>query len=107
MPPMSRPLMTAWATVSSIASDRSGFQQRRALVFLREDARQIAVLPLHPDRMAVDILAVGSEFHLAARTHRGVTRGNVEGGDGIADLLRIGGSGALQRIGDHKSLRHQ
>src|SRR5580704_12169292 len=105
MPPMSRPLMTAWAIVSNMAFDRSGFQQRRALVFVRIDAREIAVLPLHPDRMAVDVLAVGSELHLAARTHRGIARGYVERCDGIAHLLRIGGGRPLQRVGDHEGLR--
>src|SRR5271155_1945531 len=105
MPPMSRPLMTAWTTVSSIGSDRrSGFQQRRAGVFLGEDAGEVAVLPLHADRAAVDVLAVGTEFHLAAGRHRGITRGDVERRQGVAYLLRIGRRRTLQRVGQHKGL---
>src|SRR6202035_6030636 len=108
MPPMSRPLMTAWATVSHIWLDRrSGFQERLARVFLREHAGEIAVLPLHADRAAVDVLAVGSEFYLSARRHRRIARRNVERGQSVAHLLRIGGGGAFQRIGQHEGLRDQ
>src|SRR5580698_9810298 len=103
MPPMSRPLMTAWATVSHIWLDRcSGLQERLAGVFLGEHAGEVAVLPLHADRAAVDVLAVGSEFYFSARRHRGIARGDVERGQGGADLLRIGGGGAFQRIGQHE-----
>src|SRR3984885_9468235 len=99
MPPMSRPLMTAWATVSNMRFARvSGFQQRCALVFFREDAREISVLPLHPDRMGVDVLAVGPELDLAARTHRGKPRRHVERSDCVAHLLRIGRRGPFERI---------
>src|ERR1700757_1230322 len=103
MPPMSRPLMTAWTTVSSIRRGpfESGFQQRRASIFLREYARTVAVLPLHAKRPAVDILAVGSELDLAAGRHRRKAGGDVERCERIAHLLRIGGGGALQRVGDH------
>src|SRR5665213_4412013 len=76
MPPMSRPLMTAWATVSHIWLDRSlHLQQWLAGVFLRENAGEVAVLPLHADRAAIDVLAVRSELDLAARRHRRVSRG--------------------------------
>src|SRR5262245_20704019 len=105
MPPMSRPLMTAWTTVSSIATvRRSGLQQRGAGVVLGEDAGERGVLPLHADRPAVDVLAVGAELHLTARRLRGKARGDVERRQGLAHLLRIGGGGALQRIGDHVGL---
>src|SRR5580704_17057929 len=105
MPPMSRPLMTAWATVSSIASDRrSGFQERLAGVFLGEDAGKIAVLPLHAEWPAVDVLAVGPELHFSARRHRGIARGDVERRQRLAHLLRIGRAGAFQRIGQHIGL---
>src|SRR5881394_1216971 len=129
---MSRPLMTAWATVSHIQCPLSevrapsqrptftnfgkssalakyiapidlkslertcreccrdfrsavpgstgllGFHQRCAGIFLREDTGEIAVLPLHADRMTVNVLAVGSEFDLSAGRHGGVTGGYVE-----------------------------
>src|ERR1700726_1554672 len=102
MPPMSRPLMTAWTTVSSIASDRrSGFQERLAGVFLWEDAGGIAGLPLHAERPAVYVPAVGPEFHSAARRHRRIARGDVERRQRLAHLLRIGGAGAFQRVGQH------
>src|ERR1700712_3456505 len=103
MPPMSRPLMTAWATVSHIwLNRRLGFHQRSAGIFLGEYAGEVAVLPLHADGTAVDVLAVGPELDLAARRHRRKTGGDVERGQGLAHLLRIGGAGALQRIRDHE-----
>src|SRR6202012_1299051 len=104
MPPMSRPLITAWTTVSSMGKvpPVSGLEQRRARVFLGEDAGEVAVLPLHADRAAVDVLAVGTELHLAARRHRGIAGGDVERRERIADLLRIGGAGALQRVRQHE-----
>src|SRR6267142_5682143 len=108
MPPMSRPLMTAWVTVSSIVRPAAlGFHQRRAGVFLREDAGEIAVLPLHADGPAVDVLAVRAKLHLATRGHRGDSGGDVESRQRVADLLRLGGAGALQRIRDHEGLRDQ
>src|SRR5882672_11845723 len=108
MPPMSRPLMTAWASVSYIELDpASGFHQRRAGIFLREYAREVTILPLHADRAAVDILAVGAELDLAAGRHRRIAGGNVERRQGLADLLRIGGSRALKRIDQHEGLRDQ
>src|SRR3979490_1968135 len=106
MPPMSRPLMTAWATVSHISLDRrSGFHQRGAGVFLRKHAGEIAVLPLHADGAAVDVLAVGPEFYLAARRHRRKARRDIERRQRLAHLLWIGGCGALHRVGDHEGLR--
>src|ERR1700676_1107987 len=106
MPPMSRPLMTAWATVSHIWLDRRlSFQQRLAGVFLREPAGEIAVLPLHADRAAVDVLAVGTEFYLAARCHRRIARRDIERRQGFANLLRIGRGRALERVSQHEGLR--
>src|ERR1700692_2983662 len=100
MPPMSRPLITAWASVSHIELTAAlSFHQRRALVFVREDAGEIAVLPLHPDRMAVDVLAVGTELHLSAGRHRVIAPRNIERGQRFANLLRIGGARALARVG--------
>src|ERR1700694_3429574 len=108
MPPMSRTLMTAWATVSNIVLTRLlSFHQRRAGVFLRKDAGQIAILPLYADRVAVNILAVGSELHFSARRHRRVTGGDIERGQCLANLLRVGGGRPLQRAGDHEGLRDQ
>src|SRR4030081_2796194 len=108
MPPMSRPLITAWASVSHIELTAVlSFHQRRTLVFVREDAGKIAVLPLHPDRMAVDVLAVGTELDLSAGRHRGIARGNIERRQRFAYLLRIGGACALERVGQHEGLRHQ
>src|SRR4029077_21157482 len=99
MPPMSRPLTTACATVASIGrAGLSAFHERRARVVFGKHRRQIAVLPLHPDRMGVDVLAVGAEFDFAAGTHRGVALRYVERRDGIAHLLRVGGSRALERV---------
>src|SRR6202163_5141538 len=103
MPPMSRPLMTAWASVSNM-SVRLEFQERCAGVFLRKHAGEIAVLPLNADRSAVDVLAIGAEFDLAARRHRGVAGGDIERRQGFADFLRIGGSRAFQRVGQHEGL---
>src|SRR4029078_27756 len=98
---MSRPLMTAWATISSIALyDASGFDQRRTSVRFREDACQIAVLPLHPDRIAVDVLAIRPELHLAAGGHRCVTRRDVECRESVTYFLRIGRPCAFKGIGD-------
>src|SRR5665213_4519316 len=108
MPPMSRPLITAWATVSHIWLDRrSGFQERLAGVVLRENTGEVAVLPLHAERAAVDILAVGTELDLAAGRHRSIAGGDVERRQRRANFLRVGGGGALQRVGDHEGLRHQ
>src|SRR5471032_24864 len=98
MPPMSRPLMTAWATVSNIAIDASGFQQRCAGVVLREHAGEITVLPLHADGAAVDVLAVGPEFYPSARRHRRVALGDIERGQRLTHFLRIGRGRPLQRI---------
>src|ERR1700686_833376 len=100
MPPMSRPFTTAWASVASIGRVTAlGFHQRRARVFLGKYGREVAVLPLDPDRMSVDVLAVGTEFNFPARTHRGVARGDVERRDGIAHFLRIGRRRPLERVG--------
>src|SRR3984893_13012261 len=96
---------TAWATVSKISLDpRSGFHQRSAGVFLREYAGEITVLPLHADGAAVDVLAIGPELHLAARRHRRKARGEVERRQRLANLLRIGGCRAFQRVSDHEGL---
>src|SRR5437588_6021067 len=108
MPPMSRPLMTACAKVSSIG--RYGvlsFRQRRAGVLFRKYAGEIAVLPLHADGVAVDVLAVGAKLHLAPGTHRGIARRDIERRERIAHLLRIGRGGALERIGKHEGLRYE
>src|SRR4051812_40627667 len=108
MPPMSRPLMTAWTTVSTIGfPPGSGLEQGRARIFLREDAGEIAVLPLHADGTAMDVLAVGPELHLAAGRHRGKAGRDVERRQGFAHLLRFGRSGAFQRVGDHVGLRYE
>src|SRR6476646_162164 len=105
---MSRPLMTAWATISSIALyDASGFHQRRASVRLREDACQIAVLPLHPDRIAVDVFAIRPELHFPAGGHRCVTRRDVECRESVTYFLRIGRPWPFKRIGDDEGLRDQ
>src|SRR5215469_11492239 len=104
MPPMSRPLITAWARISSMAADGSGFEQRRAGIRLWEHARQVAVLPLHADRVGVDVLAVGAEFDLAARTHGSKAGGHIERRERLAHLLRIGGLRAFQGVGDHEGL---
>src|ERR1700730_4935188 len=105
MPPMSRPVMTAWVGVSHSSLDgRSCFHQRGAGVFLREYAGEIAVLPLDADGAAVDVLAVGPELHLAARRHRRKARGEVERRQRLANLLRIGGCRAFQRVSDHEGL---
>src|SRR5258708_9053910 len=102
MPPMSRPLMTAWATVSNIAWARaSGLDHRGAGKFLGEDAGEVAVLPLHADRAAVDVLAVGTELHLAARRHRRIAGGDVKRRERIADLLPIGTTRACQLVCQH------
>src|SRR6185437_11534775 len=108
MPPMSRPLMTAWATVSNIAATALlRLDHRSAGKFLREDAGEIAVLPLHADRAAVDVLAVGPEFYFAAGRHRGIAGGDVERRQRLAHFHGIGGSRALQRVRQHEGLRHQ
>src|SRR5450432_3296483 len=105
---MSRPLMTAWATVSHIWLDRVlRFQERRAGIFLGKDTGEIAVLPLHADRAAVNVLAVRTELDLAARRHRRIAGGDVERRQGFVYLLWIGGACALQRIGQHEGLRDQ
>src|SRR5437899_11113335 len=100
MPPMSRPLMTAWATVSHVSSTGSGFHDRRARVRFGEDAGEIAILPLHPDRMAVNVLAVGPEFDFSAWRHRRVAGRHIQRRQGVANLLRIGRSRPFQRIGE-------
>src|ERR1700751_2769233 len=105
MPPMSRPLMTAWTTVSSIAVlPGSALDQRRAGLVLREDAGEIAVLPLHPDGPAIDVFAVRPELHLAARRHCRKAGGHIECRQRLAYLLRIGRARALQRIRQHEGL---
>src|SRR5439155_454074 len=86
---------------------RSRLHQRRARLVGGKDAGEVALLPLHADRMAMDVLAVGPELDLAARTHRGIAGGNVERRQGVPHLLRIGRAGALERVGDHEGLRHQ
>src|SRR6185437_5537899 len=108
MPPMSRPLMTAWATVSNIAATALlRLDHRRAGKFLGENAGEVAVLPLHADRAAVDVLAVGTEFYLAARRHCCVTGGDVERRQRLAHFYGIRRGGALQRVRQHEGLRHQ
>ena len=62
------------------------------------------MLPLHPDRMRVDILAVRAELHLPARTHRGVATRDVEGCERLTHFLRLGRGRALKRISDHECL---
>src|SRR3954454_242360 len=104
MPPMSRPLMTAWATVSHMRSTGSGFHHRRARVRLGEDAGEIAVLPLNANGVAIDVLAVGSELDLAARCHRRIAGGYVERRQSLANFLRIGRARSFQRIGEHERL---
>src|SRR5258706_16265740 len=106
MPPMSRPLMTACATISTMRR-RLRLQQRRAGVFLRKHAGKVPFLPLHADRMAVDVLPVRTELHPSARGHRRVAIRHVQRGKGVAHLLRIGGSYALERIGEHEGLRDE
>src|ERR1700730_192401 len=96
MPPMRRRLMTAWASVSHM-SIRLELQDRCAGVFLRKHAGEIAVLPLHADRPAVDVLAIGAEFDVRARSHRGVAGGDIERRQGFADFLRIGGTSPVSR----------
>src|SRR5580698_3775604 len=103
MPPMSRPLMTAWTTVSNIvATALLGLDHRGAGKFLRENAGEVAVLPLHADRAAVDVLAVGTELDLAARRHRGIAGGDVERRQRLTHFLRIGRSRALQCVRQHE-----
>src|SRR6185437_12366577 len=98
----------AWATVSNIAATALlRLDHRGAGKFLREDAGEVAVLPLHADRAAVDVLAVGAEFYLAARRHRRVAGGDVERRQRLAHFDGIGRSGALQRIRQHEGLGDQ
>src|SRR5689334_18535132 len=108
IPPMSRPLMTAWATVSHIWINRLlGFHQRGPRVFLRKDAGEIAVLPLHPDRVTVDVLPVRPDLDPSAGRHRGVTGGDIERGKGFAYLLRVRRACAFERIRQHEGLGNQ
>src|ERR1700730_14387565 len=108
MPPMSRPLMTAWATVSHISKQPVlRFHQRLAGGFLRKHAGQSAILPLHADRVTINVLAVRPELYLAARRHRRIARGDIERRESFANLLRIGGAGALERVKQHEGLRDQ
>src|SRR6476661_8924707 len=104
---MSRPLMTAWATISSIGWRALRLHQRRTGVFLREDARQIAFLPLHADRVAVHVLAVRTEFYFSAWRHRRKAGRHVERRERLAHLLRIGRLRPLERIDDHEGLRDE
>src|SRR5581483_2696678 len=110
---MSRPLTTACTTIANIVVWTSRwrsslrFQQRLARILFGEDRGEIAILPLHADRMRVDVLAVRAELHLSAGTHRRIARGNVEGRERIADFLRIGRRRTLKRVGKHEGLRHQ
>src|SRR5271169_2727914 len=105
---MSRPLMTAWATVSHIWLDRLlGFHQRCAGIFLREDAGEVAVLPLHPDRVSVNVLAVGPELDLSARRHGRVSGRDVERRQGLTDLLRVCRARAFERVRQHERLSDQ
>src|SRR5258708_19697302 len=104
---MSRPLITAWATVSNIYIDRlSGFHQRCAGVFLREDAGQIAVLPLHADRAAVHVLAVRSELYFSARRHCREARGDIDRRARFATLFRIGEGPPFKRFTNPQCLPH-
>src|SRR6476469_6167465 len=104
---MSRPLMTAWATISSIGWRALRLHQRRTGVFLREDARQVAFLPLHADRVAINVLAVGTELHFSARRHCGIAGRHVERRERLAHLLRIGRLRPLERVDDHERLRDE
>src|SRR5437764_84107 len=107
MPPMSRPLITACARVSSIPRGALALDQRGAGILFREHAGEITILPLHADGMTVDVLAVRPELHLATRAHRGITRGDIERRERIAHLLRIGRGGALERVRQHEGLRDE
>src|ERR1700737_547548 len=107
MPPMSRPLMTAWATVSHIDLNRLlGFHQRRAGLFLGEDAGQIPVLPLYADGAAVSVLAVGAELDPSARCHGRIARRDVERRQRLANLLLIGRAIPFARVAQHECLPH-
>src|SRR5690242_20728829 len=102
IPPMSRPLMTAWATVSHIWINRLlGFHQRGPRVFLRKDAGKIAVLPLHADRVTIDVLAVGSDLYPAAGRHGGITGGDIQCGEGFANFLRVRRACPFERVRQH------
>src|SRR4051812_44133577 len=102
MPPMSRPLMTAWATVSHMRSTGSGFHDRRARVRLGEDAGEIAVLPLDANGVAIDVLPIWSELDLSTRCHRRIARGHIELRQRFANFLRIGRRRPFQRVGEHE-----
>src|SRR6516162_5790124 len=99
--------VTPMLTSASAPPPVSGFDQLGAGFVLGKDGGQIAMLPLHADRMGVNVLAVGTEFHLAAGAHCGVTGRDVERGDGVAHFLWIGRCGALKRVGNHECLRNK
>src|ERR1700747_3822639 len=104
MPPMSRPLITACASVASIGARPLVlcFDQLGAGFFLGKDGREIAVLPLYADRMGVNVLAVGTEFHLAAGTHRGITIRDVKRSERFPHLLWISRCCPLECIGEYE-----
>src|ERR1700757_3771498 len=105
MPPMSRPFTTACAIVTAICLEKgSSLCQRSACVFLGKNRRKIAMLPLHPDRMRVDVLAVRAELDLPAGTHRRIAGGNIEGCERVTHFLRVSRGRALQCISDHERL---
>src|SRR5271156_1790970 len=81
---------TPWATVTSIGGVMLYLYQRGASVFLGEHGREIGVLPLHADRMGIDVLALGTEFHAPTGAHRGIALRDVESGNGVTHFLRIG-----------------
>src|ERR1019366_2423164 len=69
---------------------RLGLHQRGAGIFLWKYTCQIAVLPLHADRVGGDVLAVRAEFNFSAGPHRRVSRRDVEGRESVVNFLRVG-----------------
>jgi len=99
---MSRPLMTAGQCSTSKLDPASGFISG-ARASSSGNARKVPFCHCRSTG-GRDISAVGGDFTLppGASPH---SRRNVERRQGLADLLRIGGSRALKRIDQHEGLR--
>src|SRR5664279_3336139 len=105
---MSKPFTTACASVSSIGpSTALGLHQRCAGIFLWKYTSQIAVLPLHADRVGVDVLAVRTKLHFSAWPHRRVSLRDVDGRESVANFLRIGGRRSFECVSEHERLRDE